>query len=143
MKTSSDLSGLRYLLDTNIISALVKAPAGQVQNRLAELSPDSVAISIISASELRYGLAKKGSQRLAKQVNAILDAISILPLESPVDHHYGEIRWALQSRGLPIGHNDLLIAAHARALDVVLVTANIREFARVPGLMVENWLTAD
>lgn len=143
MKTFSDRSALRYLLDTNIISALVKSPNGDLIRRLAELPEQSFAISIISAAELRYGIEKKGSQRLAAQVEAILDRINILPLEAPVDRHYGDIRAALSRLGLPTGRNDLLIAAHARALDVVLVTANTREFEPVPGLAVENWPAAE
>ncbi|NCT67443.1 MAG: type II toxin-antitoxin system VapC family toxin [Rhodanobacteraceae bacterium] len=133
---------LRYLLDTNIVSAVVKAPDGPLARRLAELPREAFGISLVVAAELRYGVLRKGSTTLARQLEAVLGGIDIVPLEEPVDHHYGEIRNALARIGQPIGQNDLFIAAHARALGVVLVTANVREFARVPGLKVENWLAA-
>jgi tRNA(fMet)-specific endonuclease VapC len=92
------------------------------------------------AGELRFGAYKRGSDRLTAQVEAILSAIEILPLEEPADQHYGKLRALLESRGEMIGPNDMLIAAHALALDCTVVTANRREFSRVPGLKVENWL---
>jgi tRNA(fMet)-specific endonuclease VapC len=83
----------------------------------------------------------KGSERLSLQVEAILSALSILPLEEPVDVRYAELRQGLERSGTPIGGNDMLITAHALALGLTLVTGNLREFARVPGLNVENWLS--
>ena len=130
----------RYLLDTNIISDLVRNPAGQAKRRLQIVGDENVCTSIIVASELRYGCAKKGSAKLEERVEHVLAIIPVLPLEAPIDAHYGSIRADLERRGQPIGHNDLLIAAHARALDSILVTANMREFQRVRGLSVENWL---
>lgn len=129
-----------YLLDTNIISAMVRDPHGPVLTKLRERAPATTCTSIVVAAEIRYGLAKGVSDRLRAQVEAILDNLDILPLASPVDSHYGEIRAGLQRQGQPIGHNDLLIAAHARALGLTLVTNNLREFSRVPGLRLENWL---
>ncbi|EGV27579.1 PilT protein domain protein [Thiorhodococcus drewsii AZ1] len=129
-----------YLLDTNILSDLIRQPAGRIRDRIAQYGEDSICTSIVVASELRFGAAKKGSARLSAQMEAVLSAISILPLDEPTDRHYAEIRHALESAGTPIGANDLLIAAHARALGRTLVTANEREFRRVPGLIVENWL---
>jgi tRNA(fMet)-specific endonuclease VapC len=79
-------------------------------------------------------------RRIRCDLNAILSAIEILPLEEPSDQRYGELRADLEKRGLMIGPNDMLIAAHALMLDCVVVTANIREFSRVPNLKVENWL---
>jgi tRNA(fMet)-specific endonuclease VapC len=131
---------LRYLLDTNILSDLVRHPSGIVRDRIAAAGEDSVCASIVVAAELRFGAAKKHSKRLTRQVEAILSALPILPLESPVDKHYAEIRAALEAAGNPIGPNDLLIAAHARALGLTMVTNNQTEFSRVPGLAVENWL---
>lgn len=129
-----------YLLDTNILSDLIRQPAGRVRDRISDCGEDRICTSIVVASELRFGAAKKGSARLTAQMEAILSAISILPLDDPADRHYAEIRHALEAAGTPIGANDLLIAAHARALGQTLVTGNEREFRRVPGLMVENWL---
>ena len=133
----------RYLLDTNILSDLLKNPQGKVAQKISSLPPverDSLATSIIMAAELRYGVAKSGSSILAARVDQLLDAIQILPLEPESDRHYGRIRSELEKAGTPIGGNDLLIAAHALAINAVLVTDNVREFKRVKGLQVENWL---
>lgn len=130
----------RFLLDTNIISDLVRNPQGRTSAKIAELGEDAVATSIIVAAELRYGAAKKGSRRLAAQLETILAALEVIPLEAPADATYGATRVALEAAGTPIGANDLLIAAQTLALDMVLVTNNEREFGRVSGLKVENWL---
>ena len=132
---------LRFLLDTNIISHLVRNPGGIVRDRIVEVGEQVVCISIIVAAELRFGAAKKRSDRLSRQVEAILSALPILSIEPPVDVHYAEIRAGLETTGNPIGPNDLLIAAHARTLGLTLVTSNISEFSRVPRLRVENWLS--
>lgn len=133
-------AAVRYLLDTNIISDLVKQPQGAVAKKITEVGEAAVFTSLIVACELRYGVAKKGSQRLGNQVESILSALEIAPLEAPVDQFYAQIRHQLTRLGTPIGPNDLLIAAHALAVDAVLVTANGAEFSRVLGLRVENWL---
>jgi tRNA(fMet)-specific endonuclease VapC len=96
--------------------------------------------SLIVACELRYGAHKKGSQALLTKVEQLLDAITVLPLEDIAVQHYAEIRVELERKGLPIGGNDLLIAAHARALGLTMVTANVKKFSRVSELTVENWL---
>ena len=132
---------IRYLLDTNILSDLIRNPQGKVANRISSAGEDTVCTSIIVAAELRFGAEKSGSQRLADRVDLILSAMDIQPLEPPADRHYGEIRQQLTRQGVPIGPNDMLIAAHALALDITVVTANAREFSRVPGLKVENWLS--
>jgi tRNA(fMet)-specific endonuclease VapC len=130
----------RYLLDTNVVSDLVRHPQGRAAAKIAELGEDAVATSIIVAAELRYGAAKKGSAWLASQLETILGALEVLPLEAPADATYGSARVALEAAGTPIGGNDLLIAAQALALDMIVVTNNAREFERVRGLKVENWL---
>lgn len=131
---------LAYLLDTDIVSDLVRHPQGRVAARIARAGEDSIAVSVIVAAELRYGAAKRGSSRLTAQLNAILGRLPVLPLEPPTDEHYASIRAALESKGTPIGSNDLFIAAHARMQGLILVTDNTREFRRVPGLKTENWL---
>lgn len=131
---------MKYLLDTNIVSDLIRRPGGAVAGEIAKVGEASIATSIVVASELRYGAFKSESGRLIERVDRILSAMVVLPLEPPVDKHYAEIRLELTRAGTPIGPNDLLIAAHARALELVVVTANEREFRRVPGLGVENWL---
>lgn len=130
----------RYLLDTSILSALVRNPQGRVAQRIALAGENSICTSIIVAGELRYGANKLGSKRLTAQLEAILSAMEILPLEEPVDRHYGELRAELEKQGPTMGPNDMLIATHALLLDCILVTVNIRAFARVPNLRVENWL---
>jgi tRNA(fMet)-specific endonuclease VapC len=129
-----------YLLDTNIVSDLVQHPQGRVAARIAQIGDDKVATSIIVACEMRYGAARKNSPRLFAQLETLLGALEIVPLESPTDHHYGELRARLEMVGRPISANDMLIAAHALAIDYTLVTDNVREFSRIKGLRVENWL---
>jgi tRNA(fMet)-specific endonuclease VapC len=128
------------MLDTNIVSDLVCNPQGRVFDKISQLESNALCISIITASELRYGCAKRGSERLLQQVEAIMEGLDVLPLDVPADTEYGGIRAELEAAGKPIGPNDLLIAAHAIALNAVLVTAHVDEFSRVAGLKVENWL---
>lgn len=132
---------MRYLLDTNIVSDLIRSPQGRVTDRIREVGEAQVATSIIVAAELRYGAAKKGSLRLTAQVEAVLGAIEVLPFEEPADAVYGVLRARLEQKGQPIGGNDLLIAAQAVSLGFTLVTGNEREFAKVDDLHCENWLT--
>lgn len=129
-----------YLLDTNIVSDLMRHPRGRVAARIAELGEPRICTSIIVVAEIRYGIAKTGSRRLPAQLAAILGGLVILPFEAPADLRYGELRARLEQIGGPIGANDMLIAAHALTLGLTLVTANEREFSRVQGLSVENWL---
>jgi tRNA(fMet)-specific endonuclease VapC len=131
---------MRYMLDTNIISDLIKNPQGKAAKRIAKLGEDNICTSIIVAAELRYGCAKSGSKRLLKAVEDILDEIAVLPFDAPADAEYGGIRSELEAAGRPIGSNDLLIAAHASAAGATVVTANLDEFKRVRGLSAENWL---
>lgn len=128
------------MLDTNIVSELARNPHGAVTRRIAEVGPDAICISIITAAELRYGCAKKGSPKLMAQIEAILGSLQVLALDVPTDAEYGGIRAELEAAGKPIGPNDLFIAAHAYALGAVLVTANTGEFTRVRALRIENWL---
>jgi tRNA(fMet)-specific endonuclease VapC len=131
---------MRYLLDTNVVSDLVRRPHGQLATRIGRLSDEGLCTSIIVAAELRYGAAKRASARLTRQIEAVLAAILVQPWEHPADAIYGDIRAELESTGDIVGGNDLLIAAHAMTLDCTLLTANMREFSRVRGLRVENWL---
>lgn len=131
---------MRHLLDTNIVSDLVRNPQGRIAQRIAEVGEDAVCTSIIVAAELRYGAAKKGSERLTGQLERVLTGLEILPFEEPADAVYGDVRAQLEAAGTPIGGNDLLIAAQALALGHSVVTDNEREFSRVPNLKVVNWL---
>ncbi|MDB4224455.1 type II toxin-antitoxin system VapC family toxin [Granulosicoccus sp.] len=129
----------RFMLDTNVISDLIKDPMGKVARQLESEGESSVCSSIIVASELRYGVAKSGSKELSLRVDAALSAIDILPFDIPADTEYGKLRALLAAKGNPIGPNDLLIAAHALSLGLTLVTDNVREFKRAKGLSVVNW----
>jgi tRNA(fMet)-specific endonuclease VapC len=135
-------ASLAYLLDTNILSDLVRNPQGAVAAQITKAGEDNVCTSIIVAAELRYGAIKSNSAKLAERIDLILSALEILPLETPADHQYASLRHDLTRQGTPIGPNDLLIAAHALANDLTVITANVGEFSRVPGLKVENWLQA-
>ena len=130
----------RYLLDTPIISDLVRNPQGRVAQKIAEVGEKAISTSVIVSSELRFGAVKKSSARLTAQLEAILAVIAVLPFEQLADETYARVRAALEGAGTPIGANDLLIASHALTLGLVLVTDNVREFERVEGLEVENWL---
>ncbi|NJD08735.1 MAG: type II toxin-antitoxin system VapC family toxin [Methylococcaceae bacterium] len=130
----------RYLLDTNILSYAIKNPKGLVSQRLQSLPGEQACTSIVVACELRYGVALRASTALASKVEELLANIAVLPLDEGSDRHYGDIRATLEKSGKSIDHNDLLIAAHARSLGLTLVTNNLREFERVPDLLVTNWL---
>ncbi|MBR7618968.1 type II toxin-antitoxin system VapC family toxin [Phenylobacterium sp. 20VBR1] len=131
---------MRHLLDTNILSDLVRNPQGRIASRIVEVGENAVCTSVIVAAELRFGAAKKGSERLTAQLEAVLSALEILPFEAPADRAYGELRARLEAAGTPIGGNDMLIAAHAISSGHIVVTDNEREFGRVAGLQVLNWL---
>jgi tRNA(fMet)-specific endonuclease VapC len=138
----SEMAEYRYLLDTNILSDLLRNPGGRGVQRVALVGEATICTSIVVACELRYGAAKKGSTRLSERVESLLESLEVLPLDKESDRRYAEIRLHLEQRGRLIGPNDLLIASHALALDLTLVTANVEEFARVPGLRLENWLSS-
>ncbi len=130
----------QYLLDTNILSDLVRHPQGKIFQHIASVGEDSICTSIVVACELKFGAAKAKSLRLTQQVDKILEILPTLPLKPPVEETYAKIRTSLEQTGTPIGPNDLLIAAHTLVLDLTLVSANTREFGRVSGLKLENWL---
>lgn len=131
---------MRYLLDTNVVSDLVRNPQGKVAQRIRKVGEGEVCTSIIVAAELRYGAAKKGSPRLSSQLEIVLGVLEVLPFETPADAACGLLRTRLEQAGTPIGANDLLIAAQALALGYTIVTDNEKEFARVDDLLRENWL---
>jgi len=131
---------MRYLLDTNAVSDLVRHPQGKVAQRIRKVGEAQICTSIIVAAELRYGAAKKRSPRLSAQLEAALGALEVLPFETPADAAYGLLRTRLEQAGRPIGANDMLIAAQTIALGYTIVTDNEKEFARVKGLPRQNWL---
>jgi len=131
----------RYLLDTNVLSVLVRTPAA-LARKIALAGEANLCTSIVVACELRFGAAKKGSRELTARVDQLLKTLAVLPLDGDVDRTYAAVRQHLEAKGQPIGGNDMLIAAHALQQDCVLVTANQKEFRRVSKLRVENWLPA-
>ena len=131
-----------WMLDTNTLSDLIRNPRGALVQRLSRTEPNSVCTSIVVACELRFGARRKGSETLTLRVEQLLASLAVLPFGEPADRHYADIRTVLERAGTPIGSHDLFIAAHARSLGLTLVTHNMREFERVPGLRREDWLSA-
>jgi tRNA(fMet)-specific endonuclease VapC len=130
---------MRYLLDTNVVSDLVRNPQGRVTRHIRKVGEARVCTSIIVAAELRYGAAKKGSPRLTAQLEAVLGGLDVVAWEAPADATYGLLRARLDQAGRPIRGNDLLIAAQAVTLGYTIVTGNEKEFAHIEGLLRENW----
>lgn len=129
-----------WLLDTNTVSALFRDPSGPVAIKIDAAAESDICTSIIVACELRFGAKKRGSAKLTTWVEATLNNFDVQPLGQDTDHHYARLRHQLERAGTAISGNDMLIAAHALALDATLVTANTHEFARIDGLKLENWL---
>ena len=128
------------MLDTNIVSHFMRYPHGSVAQHIRDTGDAGLCVSILVVAELRFGIAKVASTKLAHQVDFALATLDILPFDAPADQCFAEIRVELERRGTPIGPMDLLIAADALSLDLPLITANFREFSRVPDLRLENWL---
>jgi tRNA(fMet)-specific endonuclease VapC len=130
---------LRYLLDTNTVSYHVRRSSPALQRRLKKIRASSVALSVVTEMELRYGLERNPRLRIAPLVEAFLAGFAILPVDSAVAKQYAKVRAALDEAGTPIGPLDLIIAAHAMALKLTLITSNVGEFQRVQGLKCEDW----
>ncbi len=132
---------MKYFLDTDTCIYLIKQSPPQVSDRLRRHRLSALGLSSIVVSELSWGVAKSGSQRNVEALDAFLAAFQVAPYDQAAAFEYGRLRAELERRRTPIGPLDMLIAAHALALDVTLVTDNEREFKRVRGLRVENWTT--
>ncbi|MFP3897116.1 MAG: type II toxin-antitoxin system VapC family toxin [Anaerolineales bacterium] len=132
---------MRYLLDTNICIYLINQKPPSMMNKFNEYSVGEIGVSSITVGELWYGVAKSEHRRKnAKALQQFLLPLVVTTFDEGAAEVYGEIRAALEKEGLPIGAMDMLIAAHALSAGVVLVTNNEQEFARVPGLLIENWV---
>jgi tRNA(fMet)-specific endonuclease VapC len=131
---------MKYLLDTNICIYIINARPQQVLERFRREAIGDIGVSIITAAELAYGVAKSGSARNCGALEKFLAPLEVVPLTADSFWHYGTLRASLEQRGLPIGSLDTLIAAHALAINVTLVTNNASEFSRVDGLRLENWV---
>ncbi len=134
-----------YLLDTNIISHMMRETTGLAARRFAAIAranvPAKMTTSVIVRCELEFGLVRRPNQRLKAAYEKIVPLLDVMPLTDQIAEYYARLRTQLEAVGTPIGPNDALIAAHALALDATLVSADA-EFLRVPGLRVENWLDA-
>lgn len=130
-----------FILDTNICIYIIKKQPASVLARFEQLQVGEVAMSLVTFGELEYGALRSQNQQKAKQIlNDITRFIPVLSMEQSVAEHYADIRADLAAKGKPIGNNDLWIAAHARSLDAILVSNNLKEFERVDGLKLENWV---
>lgn len=131
----------RFLLDTNICIHIRRRRPPEVLARFQRLRPGEVVISVITYSELAYGVEKsRFREQAAKQLEELAGLLPVMGLPRQAGQFYGAIRAALEAKGEMIGNNDLWIAAHARAAELTLVTNNEREFRRIPGLKVQNWV---
>ncbi len=131
---------MRYLLDTCVISDFIKGEPG-TQTQLKKTPPIDIAVSVITVMELRYGLQlnSQRAQKIEPIITSFLNSVNLLPFGIPESEKAAEIRTILKSQGQPIGAYDVLIAATAVQHHLIMVTANQREFDRVPGLQTENW----
>ncbi|MBW7923426.1 MAG: type II toxin-antitoxin system VapC family toxin [Burkholderiaceae bacterium] len=135
------MTALRYLLDTNICIYIANSRPRGVARRFARLPSGSVGMSLITYGELRFGAEKSRQRETALDVlEQFAELVPVLSPDAAVGQAYGALRAHLQRTGTPIGNNDLWIAAHALALSVTLVSNNTREFERVPGLDLQNWV---
>ncbi|UKJ62443.1 type II toxin-antitoxin system VapC family toxin [Cellulosimicrobium cellulans] len=129
-----------YLLDTNVLIALLRGNGVAARPRLRE-AEGRVAVSTVSEMELEYGIERSDDPHRNRQaVDDLLSLVDVLPFDGLAAMHAGRVRARLAARGTPIGPYDALLAGHARSLGLVMVTNNVREFSRVPGLEVEDWL---
>jgi tRNA(fMet)-specific endonuclease VapC len=131
----------RYLLDTNICIYIARHHPLQVRKRFEQLQTGDVGMSFVTHGELMFGAEKsKSRDQTIEKLNRLIEIIPVIFPEPQMAQHYGEIRAFLERSGQPIGANDLWISAHARSLDMILVSNNTKEFERVPKLKLENWL---
>lgn len=132
---------MQYMLDTNICSYILKNRPRTVKAHFDDVPPESMAISAIVMAELTFGVETQPSnERIRRQVADFTSRLQVLPWDDGAARHYGNIRAELRRTGTTVGNMDILIAAHARSLGATLVSNNLREFERIPGLLTENWV---
>ncbi|HEY0372856.1 MAG TPA: PIN domain-containing protein [Thermoanaerobaculia bacterium] len=132
---------LQYMLDTDTVSYALRGDE-RIISMILEHAPSELCVSAVTVSELRYGAARRKSKRLAGLIDAFTRGLAVVAFDEFCAHHYGDIAADLEKRRAPIGQLDVMIAAHAMALDIALVTNNTKHFRRVRGLKIENWATA-
>lgn len=132
---------MEYLLDTNICIYIIKKKPARVLEKFRSLPIGSIGISSITLAELQYGIMRSSNpERNQEALDKFLTPLEILDFDYPATIEYGKIRATLAEKGTPIGPLDTLIASHAKSLGLTLVTNNEREFVRVTGLKIENWI---
>jgi tRNA(fMet)-specific endonuclease VapC len=129
-----------YFLDTNVISEMARNPHGKIASRLVEAGDEEIATSSIVLGEILFGLANRPESSTARRAERFISSLVVCPFDNNAAREYAGVRAWLKKNGSLIGSNDMLIAAHALALEATLVTDNEKEFSRVPGLKIENWL---
>ncbi len=130
---------MKYLLDTDSVSFALRG-YGNVASHIRALKPSDLGVSAITLAELRYGADRKGSRKLHRLIDRFTAALDVAPFDDAAAGEFGRIGSRLAERGSPIGEFDVLIAAHAVSLRCILVSNNARHFAKVPGLVLENWV---
>ena len=131
---------MRYMLDTNICIYMIRQKPAKVLQKLKQLNPEDICISSVTYAELVYGVEKSmATEKNRLALSLMLAQTEILDFDARAADEYGKIRADLEKRGVPIGSLDMMIAGHARALGYTVVTNNMKEFARVNGLITENW----
>ncbi len=132
---------MRYMLDTNICSYVLRSRPASVKERFDEAGPDALGISTIVLAELLYGAARHASgAAIRREIRDFVSRLNVLPWNEAAAEHYGDLRAELERRGRPLGAMDLMIAAHARSRGATLVSNDVRHFERVEGLLVANWV---
>ena len=126
------------MLDTDTVSYALRGHE-RIVAEILEHAPSELCVSAVTASELRYGAARRNSKKLQQLVDTFTRGIAVVAFDDLCAHHYGDIAADLEKRGVPIGQLDVMIASHAMALDLTLVTNNTKHFQRVRGLKIENW----
>ena len=127
-----------YMLDTDTVSLLVRKNPSVIK-KLIKHEKDEICISAITYAELRFGLEKKGSEKLQNEVNAILGKLSIIDFNSSQSEIYGKLRLKLENSGRPLGDMDILIASAALSIGAILVSHNVKHFSKIPGIKIEDW----
>lgn len=130
---------VQFLLDTNTVAFHIRQSSSELQRRLRRVPAARLALSVITEMEIRYGLARNPSLRIAPLIETFLSGIMILPLTSEVARTYANVRATLDRAGTPIGPLDLMIGSHAMAVGAILITNNLAEFRRIAGLRCEDW----
>ena len=132
---------MRYMLDTNICSYVLRSRPASVKARFDEAGPDALSVSAVVLAELLYGAARHpAGAAIRSEIRDFVSRLAVLPWDEAAAEHYGDIRAELEERGRPLGAMDLMIAAHARSRGATLVSNDVRHFRRVGGLLLANWM---